>query len=75
MLLSQTAFSPYPQVDPAWKVRSVADFNGDGQPDLVWENDTSGGLVLWYLNGVSLTSQTPLSPIGQVDPDWKIRSR
>ena len=23
------------------------DFNGDGQPDLLWENETTGGMVDW----------------------------
>lgn len=75
VLQSQTTFSPYPQVAPSWKIRSVADLNADNKPDLVWENDVSGELVLWYLNGVNLVSQTPLSPYPQVNPAWKIRSR
>jgi hypothetical protein len=29
-------------VDPAWKIGGVADFNGDGQLDLVWRNSATG---------------------------------
>jgi hypothetical protein len=34
-----------------WKVVGVGDFNGDGKSDLVFQNQTSGVLALWYMNG------------------------
>src|SRR5438876_3292632 len=37
---------------PDWTVRGAADFNGDGFPDLVWQNDTTHQAVVWYLGGV-----------------------
>jgi hypothetical protein len=40
-------------VDPAWKVQGIADFNGDGHPDLVWRNTANGNCYLWYMNGAS----------------------
>jgi uncharacterized repeat protein (TIGR01451 family) len=36
---------------PGWKVVGTADFNGDGQPDLVWQNETTGELTVWYMGG------------------------
>jgi hypothetical protein len=45
------------------------DFNGDGYADLVWENTTTGGRVIWLLvNGVySSAINLPTVP-----PNWHI---
>jgi hypothetical protein len=45
----------------AWKVKSVADFNADGSPDILFQNQTTGQAVLWYMNGVNFQSGGPLS--------------
>jgi hypothetical protein len=34
-----------------WEVAGAADFDGDGFRDLLWYNQTSGNLVIWYLDG------------------------
>jgi hypothetical protein len=34
-----------------WRLVSAADFNGDGMPDLVWQNDSSGQAIVWYMGG------------------------
>jgi hypothetical protein len=39
--------------DPVWRVRSVVDFNGDGESDLLWQHP-AGGLALWYMRGTQL---------------------
>jgi hypothetical protein len=36
---------------PGWTVVGAADFNGDGHPDLVWQNDSTGQVAVWYLGG------------------------
>jgi hypothetical protein len=46
---------------PGWHVASVADFNGDGVPDLVWQNDTTGQVTVHYYGG----------PGGATDLGWK----
>jgi hypothetical protein len=38
---------PYPN----WRVVAVVDMNGDGAPDLIWQNDVTRGVVVWYLGG------------------------
>jgi hypothetical protein len=49
--------------------RAVADFNGDGQADLVWEDTVTGQRAIWLLNGGSLSSVVFLPT---VSTDWHI---
>jgi hypothetical protein len=37
--------------DPGWTVVGANDFNGDGVPDLVWQNDTTGQVTVNYYGG------------------------
>jgi hypothetical protein len=42
----------------AWRIRSVADFNADGKPDLLWQDEASGFAQVWFLGGANGTSVT-----------------
>src|SRR5438552_17962229 len=35
---------------------ALADFDGDGHPDLLWRHRVSGATVIWFLNGVTITN-------------------
>lgn len=60
-----------PAVGPGWRIAAVGDSNRDGWPDIVWQHETTGQLVLWAMVGRQVASAPPLST---VDPNWKISS-
>ncbi|MCW3095458.1 MAG: hypothetical protein JWL77_1076 [Chthonomonadaceae bacterium] len=37
--------------DPGWKVVGVGDLNSDGKSDLVFQNQTTGRIIVWFMNG------------------------
>ncbi|MCB2186251.1 MAG: VCBS repeat-containing protein [Deltaproteobacteria bacterium] len=46
--------------DPAWLLYGLADFNGDGGPDLLWLHPVDGRAALWLLDGPRLTRAVTL---------------
>src|SRR5207244_208530 len=34
-----------------WSVVGTADFNEDGKPDIVWQNDSTREITVWYMGG------------------------
>ena len=70
---------------PQWKLRGASDFNGDGDPDYVWQHDTTGQIQIWYMRAgrVAFSSfdqwfqpfvleSAPLGPGVVADLNWKI---
>jgi FG-GAP-like repeat len=35
-----------------WRIVAIADFNGDGRADLVWQSDATRQATVWYLGGL-----------------------
>jgi hypothetical protein len=53
-----------------WKIHGVGDVSGDGKADLLWQNESTGELGVWYLDGFTVTATWTLS-IGNVgDLSW-----
>jgi FG-GAP-like repeat len=39
-----------------WRLVGLADFNGDGYPDLLWQEEISGNIYYWLMNGTQMIS-------------------
>ena len=59
-------------LDPAWHIVGTADFNGDGKPDILLENTSSGQRVLWLMGGPNNAYVTQGLDLGSLDPAWHI---
>ncbi|MCW3100048.1 MAG: hypothetical protein JWL77_5666 [Chthonomonadaceae bacterium] len=44
-----------------YKVVGIGDFNSDGKSDLLFQNSSTGALVVWYMNGYTQTAGVTLS--------------
>jgi hypothetical protein len=50
----------------------ASDFNADGKPDLVWQNQSNGQIGVWLLDGTALASVSFFNPGEVTDTSWKI---
>ena len=62
------SFAALPSTPTAWSMVASADFNGDGNADILWRND-NGALAVWTMSGFSVTSS---GIAGYVDGTWGI---
>ena len=53
-----------------WSIVGVGDFNGDGSADILWENDMSGQVYIWLMNGTTITSQGGVE--SGLSPNWAV---
>jgi hypothetical protein len=63
--------TPYHFADTNWRIVRVMDINNDGKPDILWQNQTSGDLYAWYMNGLTAVSAGYLDPNRPSSPDWQ----
>lgn len=71
-VISTQYLSLSPVSDLGWRVRAVADVNGDGRADLVWRHSVSGDLVVWFMNGSTVSSFSYLSNPRVADQNWQL---
>jgi hypothetical protein len=72
-LVTGRPLNPTSVSDTAWKIVGSGDFNGDNLLDLVWQNQTSGLVTIWLMNGTNFVAGRSLYPTGAVsDPAWKV---
>jgi hypothetical protein len=51
-----------------WRIKGTRDFDGNGTPDLIVEQDNVGRRGVWYMSGSDLTEGFIF---GTVDPSWQ----
>jgi hypothetical protein len=56
-------------VSGTWKPRDRGDFSGDTRPDLIWQDPSSGAVLLWEMNGSTYVRSTMLNTGGTL---WQI---
>jgi hypothetical protein len=74
-LVSSDLLTPHYVSDTNWKIVGTGDFNADGKPDIVWQEQTQGWVGIWLMDGINLLSSTTLSPASRekvADTNWKI---
>lgn len=69
-LKASTLLRPARPGDPAWRLVGSADFDHDGNVDLVFQH-ADGTLGLWYMRGTRLIEATVLSP-AQPGNGWRV---
>jgi probable HAF family extracellular repeat protein len=60
--------------DASWSVAGTGDFGGDGEADILWRQST-GALVLWQMNGASISSSNAVTYQGNTvapDASWSV---
>jgi hypothetical protein len=55
-----------------WRIVGVADMNRDGWDDLVWRDQSLGGIATWLMNDAEAISTLWLTPEAVTDPLWYI---
>jgi hypothetical protein len=55
-------------VPAGWSVVGTSDFTGDGKPDVLYQNQTTGQLVLFVMNGTTKVGEQVLG----ASPAWRV---
>jgi hypothetical protein len=64
------AVNPSP-VPVSWKLGAFRDFDGDGKPDMLWHDQSTGALIGWVMDGESRVSTVTPNP-SVVGTYWQI---
>jgi hypothetical protein len=70
-LVSGTFLNPPSFPDTNWKMVGTGYFDPGVQLDILWWNQTSGQLVVWFMNGINLVSGELTTPPGLADTQWR----
>ena len=57
------------------QVVRVTDLNEDGKPDILFQDQTTGDLRVWYMNGLTAESAANLDPIRPSTSEWTVAPR
>jgi hypothetical protein len=53
-----------------WLIAGAGDYDGDGQPDILWQNTHNGTRLAWLMNGT--TRKGGAIAFATVNTDWWI---
>jgi subtilisin len=70
--LESIDLDPNQEPDSGWRVATAYDANGDGRPDLLWQNRLTGAMRFWYMDGLTRASVGGLTRDRSNDPGWRI---
>ena len=55
-----------------WRVVGVGDLNGDGHPDLIWQQDGTNVTSVWYMGGADGSTFLSNKVLSDSIPGWRI---
>ncbi|TPH13203.1 hypothetical protein EPA86_14960 [Litorilituus lipolyticus] len=55
--------------DTQWQMADMADFDGDGNADILWRNQSSGSTYMYLMNGNAIVGQGGSEVI---EMDWRL---
>ena len=58
--------------DTNWKIKIVRDVDGNGRADFIWQNQSTGALVVWFMNGTTYLSGYAMTPGSVSDLNWRL---
>ena len=58
-----------------WVLAQTADFDRDGEADLLWHNRRTGDFFVWFLSGTVVDRGSFLTPSHFSDPRWFVVPR
>jgi len=71
--VTSTSLLSVPRIaDLNWVIAGAGDINGDSKADLIWQNQSTGVLVAWIMNGSQAVLLNTLSSYVS-DLNWKVR--
>jgi hypothetical protein len=53
-----------------WDIKSIGDYNGDGNDDMIWRNANTGAIWQYQMNGFTIISSKQVTSIA--DANWQI---
>lgn len=64
--------NPSAPLGGSFKPVATGDFNSDGKPDVILQNEDDGSIQVAHLNDTTVISTAPLIPDRAADPGWKV---
>ncbi|KJU82206.1 hypothetical protein MBAV_005602, partial [Candidatus Magnetobacterium bavaricum] len=52
-----------------WQLLTVADYNGDGKADALWQNTVNGDVYAWFMDGSKISDKGYV--VNGMPSEWK----